>query len=223
LSLPAYVGNCEWEPSGEPERKTPPNELPTLTEPWMGRMDKVEAFRGIYAVRSAYLGGYIIDNTPKSNSPFQGMASVDLVVALPPDFSQFLSPGSTSIKTAQINVANIGVTGVIPGADHVDGSRSVSYFAPETTYLYFAPVLPTAPRFSGVVVPTVPRVLRSIITATANSVTKNFTGALAPSALVTALTMPPVDKLQSFSPDPIPGTPWYRVTETWARELQGDS
>lgn len=218
-----YVGNCAWEPAGNPEPSDPPNELPTTTEPWLGRSAQTAAFRAAYYIGRSYLGGYIIANTPRANGFCPGMDTCDLVIARPPDFSAFLSPCSTSLKAATKTAAAVAASGIIDGADEVDGSRTVAYYAPDTTYTYFAATLPTAPRYSSVVVPTAPRILRSTITASANGTTKTFSGALAPAALVTALDMPAVEKLQNFSPEPIPGTPWYRVTEVWARELTGDS
>jgi len=218
-----YVGDCSWAPSSEPEPSDPPNELPITREPWIGRQDLTAAFRLTKAIGSQYLGGYIIDNTPRDNTPFPGVATVELIIARPPNFSAYLAPCSTSLKTASLNVPAISASGIIDGETSVDGSRFVSYQAADTTYTYFASGLPTAPRFTGVIVPTAPRILRSVITASAGGTTVTFSGANAPAALVSALTMAEVDKLQSFSPEPIPGTPWYRVTEVWARELQGDS
>ena len=219
----SYLADCDWAPSGHPEPSDPPNELPTTRETWIGRQDQTAAFRAEKAVGSEYLGGYILDNTPRDNTPFQGVATIELIIARPPDFEAYLSPSSTSLKTATLTAAAIAASGIIEGATEVDGSRTVSYLAPDTTYTYFASILPTEPRFSSVVVPTEPRVLHSVMTASANGTTKPFVGALAPAALVSALAMPAVEKLQSFSPEPIPGTPWYRVTEVWARELTGDT
>lgn len=222
-ALPSYVGDCSWQPSGNPEPSDPPNELPTTTEPWMGRSDQTASFRAAYFVGKPYLGGFITANTPKSNGFCPGIDTCDLVIARPPDFQKFLSPCSTAVKTGTKTAAGVAVTGVIPGASTVDASREVSYYAPETSYSYFAVTLPTAPRFTTVAVATQPRVIRSVIRASAGGVEKVFSGALAPAGLVTALFMPVADKLTSFSPEPIPGTPWYRCTDMVTRELTGDT
>jgi len=223
MSALIYGGDSSWQPSGNPEPHDPPNELPTTREPWIGRQDLTAAFREDYPVGGEYLGGYILDNTPRDNTPFPGVATVDLIIARPPDFEAYLDFSSTSPKTATKTATGISASGIITGETTVDGARTVSYLAPETTYTYFASTLPTAPRFSKVLVDTEPRILRSNMTASANGTTVPFTGLLAPAALVTALDMPAVEKLQSFNPEHIAGTPWYRVTEVWARELTGDT
>lgn len=216
-----YVGNCEWEPSGNAEPKRPPNELPTLTEPWIGRSDKTDEFLAAHAIGSSYLGGYIIENTPKDNSPFQGVASVDLVIALEPDFNAYLAMPNTATKTA-CKTAALTASGIIEGESELKAERNVSFYAPETRYTYFSSTKPDGPRFDAVLSVAEPRILRSAVKVSANQKEVTFGGGNAPAALVAALTMAPWDKCTDHSAEPIPGTPWYRCTDVVTRELQGD-
>ena len=148
-ALPSYVGDCAWAVSGNAEPSDPPNELPTTSEPWLGRSDQTTAWRAQYHIGLTYLGGYITGNTPKANGFCPGMDTCDLLIARPPDFTKFLAPCSTSLKTASLGVQAIAASGIIDGADHVDGTRTVAYYAPETSYSYFSETLPTAPRYSS--------------------------------------------------------------------------
>lgn len=222
-----YVGNCGWEPSGNPEPSRPPLELPTIREPWIGRQDQTSAFLAAHPIGGSHLGGYIIENTPRDNTPFEGVASVDLIVALPPDFLTAKVENSTSYKTAT-RTATVESSLIIPGATSVDAERAITYAAPETTYTYFASSAPSGPRYTSVATSAEARVLSSRVTARGEigdgqQIEKKFTGALAPAALVTALTMAPVDKGTSHQSAVIPGTPWYRCTDVVTRELEGDT
>lgn len=216
-----YGGNCNWEPSGEPEPSTPPNELPTTREPWLGRSDQLSSFLSSKAVGSSYLGGYIIDNTPRDNTPFPGVASVDLIIALPPSFSDYTAVSSSSTKTASKS-ATVSAAGIIEGESEVAAERSATFTSPETRYTYFAATRPTANRFSSPLTSGDPVLKRSVIKASANGKEATFAGGTAPAALVSALAMPPVDVGNFPEAEPIAGTPWFRCTEVWTRELRGD-
>lgn len=218
----SYLGNCAWAPSGHPEPSDPPNELPTTREPWIGRQDLLAAFRADYFIGREYLGGYIIDNTPRDNTPFQGVATVELIIARAPDFAAFTSANSVATKTATKS-ASIVSGAIIDGATSVDATRSVSYDAPETTFSYFSPTLPDAPRYSTVAISTEPRLRRSSITARGNNgAQKTWTGALAPAPVVSALSMPAA-AVVSHTSEAIPGTPWYRCRDVVTQELTGDT
>jgi len=217
-----YGGDCSWQPSGNPEPHDPPNELPTTREPWIGRQDLTGAFRAEYHIGREYLGGYIIDNTPRDNTPFPGVATVDLVIARPPDFAAFTTANSVATKSGTKS-ANVVSSAIIDDATSVDATRTVSYEAPETTYSYFSATLPDAPRYSTVAISTEPRVRRSSITARGNNGReKSWTGGLAPAPLVSALSMPAA-AVVSHTSEAIPGTPWYRCRDVVTQELTGDT
>jgi len=230
-----YGGDSSWQPSGNPEPHDPPNELPTTREPWIGRQDLTAAFRAEYHIGREYLGGYIIDNTPRDNTPFPGVASVDLIIARKPDFSAFLVSNSAATKTSSKS-ATVATSGVIPNATSVDAVQTVSYRAPESTYRYFAEGIPGGARFNAMAIPSATRVIASRITArgittsaglhdppVGTQLERTYTGAVAPAPLVSALAMPEVANVTSHTAEPISGTPWYRCSDTVTLELTGDT
>lgn len=221
-----YIGNCDWQPAGEAELHAPPHEIPTLREPWLGRSDDLPTFLDEHAVGSEYLGGWIIDVTPRDNTPFFGVASADVVVALPPDATVYLSSDSEETKTATKS-AVVTTSLVIDGATEVTATRDVLYSSAKTTYSYFALSRPGSNRFSSVLTVRSPRIIRSVIRATAKDgplagQERTWPFANAPAPLVSALSMSATNIGTRPEAEPIPGTPWFRCTETWTRELQGD-
>lgn len=233
-----YVGNCEWEPSGEPEPRNPPKGLPTTMEPWIGRSDKLAAFLVSKPVGASYLGGYIIDNTPRDRTPFDGAASVDLIVARPPSFSAYEAGGGLVRKTAQksASITNATIWKSIAGRDAtaeelaldgfaytVDCEKVVTYDSPETTYRYFTSSRPSGPRFHTEIGGNSVRIRRTRVTARTQfaQAQRIYTGGSAPGAIVTALSMAEVN-IVSMQCDEIVGTPWFQCVDTVTRELQGD-
>lgn len=216
----SYIGDCTWKPLGEPEPSDPPNELPTTREPWLGRMDQVAAFRAQYFVGRSYLGGFIIANSPQSHSP--GMLEIDLVIARPPNFQASLTATTRSIKTASKS-ATINNSSIIKGETEIKAVRSVSFYAPETRYTFFAADSPNGPRFTKSLGTRKPQILSAVITCNgASGKERTFAGANAPAALLSALSMPEVDTVVSDGGEPIAGTPWFRCTDTVTREFKGD-
>lgn len=231
MSLPGiiFLGDASWQPLGNPEPSDPPNDLPTTREQWIGRADLTSSFRTTYRVGAGHLGGYIIDNTPRSNQPFYGLDTIDLIVARQPDFNAFVLEPTMSLKTATKS-ANVSGTGIIPPALIPPGStapnplpctRTVNFYSPEAKYTYFSSLRPDAPRFSSIGSSRQPIVVRSVITVQLSSGILVFSGN-APAPIVTALFMPVTDSLTGTEAQLIRGTPWYHCTDTLSRVLRGD-
>lgn len=218
-----YKGNCEWEPAGDREARTPPNDLPITQEPWMGRSDKTAAFLAQYAVGKQYLGGYIIENTPKSNYPFPGVDWVDLQIAMPPKFDVVLSHPGRSIKTAQKS-ATVQSSGVIDGESEVTCVKEITYYAPEIRYEYFASKRPAGARYTDAAGIGSPEIIRSVIRVTGKTTGKEitYTNSTAPAAVVTAMIMGETNLVSGHEARQIPGTPWYSCTDVVSREFAGD-
>jgi hypothetical protein len=222
MANPTYVGNCTWAKTRISAEKTDlPNEVATSVEAWSGRSDQTDAFRLLYYIGKEYLGGYIVDNALQPESPGRGMDAVNLKILRPPSFSAFLASTSTTVKTSQIS-ATIVTALVFDSATSVDATRSASYEAPETTYIYFAPRRPNAARFTQVFTTATTRVTSSSISAKGDDGSSAVYGGNAPAVLVAALTMPEADVLTSFQAEPIPGTPWYKCTDVIVLELVGN-
>jgi hypothetical protein len=215
-----YRGNCEWEPSSLPIPRDPPKELPTTTEPWMGRQDKLAAFLAAWPIGKPYLGGFIIDRDPRDNSPFPGAAEVTFTIARPPDFLAYSVANGRSIKTASISTT-VASSSIIPGETSVDAVREVGFYAPESRYSYFASTMPDGERYDSLAITAGIRIIRSVIRASAGGKERVYGGSNAPAALVSALYMGPITRVAHES-SPIEGTPWYRCTDTVSLELEGD-
>lgn len=226
-----YLGDSSWQPLGNPEPSEPPNELPTVRETWIGRSDLTDAFRAGKPIGSGYLGGTIIDNTPRSNQPSYGLDTVELIVARPPNFIVYLADTGLSLKTATKS-ANVTGTNIIPPSlvppgvtvpNPIPCTRTVSFYSPETRYRYFSSARPAAARFLGAGWGDV-QIQSSRITVQLSSGPLEFGGANAPAAIVSALHMPTID-MRTGGPEgtSIKGTSWFDVTEVWSRVLAGDT
>lgn len=215
----SYIGNCEWEPSGEPEPHNPPNELPTTSESWIGRSDKMAAFLATYRVGVVRLGGFIIDVRVRDGSPFLGVGSADLVIARPPDFGAALEENSTSTQTFQKS-ATVTALDVIPEATEVRVRRKTTARVTTTLWRYFSGSLPGGPRFSSVANGANPRILADSVTAVASkpdgaSRGEVYIGSWAgsPPSVRDALRLGITSYAEAHSAERIAGTPWYRCTD----------
>ena len=173
---------------------------------------------GIYVDPDTGAQGYILDNTPKTNTPCPGMDSIDLLVAFAPDLTGYRAKPGLSIKTAS-NSGAVEDSTIITGATTVNAKVDISFYSPHCVYTYFATGYPLVPRFTTMLDSRQPVIIRALYSATAsgggNSV--QFGGQAAPLSLVAALSMPIKDELSDFAAEPILGTPWYRVTCTISR------
>ncbi len=223
-------------------------ELPTVVESWSGPLGPGsltsaglvdsslrDAFVAAVPVGTLYGGGlalpgpsvdpvgYLIDVSSRESGTY---AAVDRVVAYAPTFigrdrSTYLLDGGYPKKTATFSAA-ITNSSVIPGQTDLACTCKVSFYSPESKYTYFTQGYPAGQAFAGVAGGAQPQIVGSLMTVSAGGQTQTFGGATAPSPVVSALYMPVADILDEFSPVQIPGTPWYKVTETWARVFQGD-
>ena len=218
-----YLGDCSWQPINDPQVSSLPNDLPILIEVWLGREDLAAAWQALHPIGQEYLGGYVIDNTPRPHSPAAMIC--ELKVALPPDFTKYLLDPSRALKTAT-KTAVVESSDIIPGgADSaVNAVRNVTFYAPEGRYQYFASAAPSGPRFSSAGGTAQPAIIRSVITATGQTsgTVVTFAGTNAPSALVSALTMNAQDYFVDLDANQIKGTPWYECRECWSRQQAGD-
>lgn len=225
-----YLGDLSWAAVGEQIPRKPPGDLYTITEPWNGRQDQLSQFLTNYPVGGSYLGGTIIDNTPRNHDPCEGMCAVDLVVAVGCDTKTVLSNPGLSLSKATLSVQNKAIANVVPlaaggFAANINASITSIYYAPEMRYTYMATSQPTKVRFTKVGYGK-PAIIAQTIVATdaANSgASISFTGGVAPAGLVSALTQSNIDKNVGFNCEQIAGTTYYRCTETWRTELAADS
>lgn len=232
-SLFEYVGDCEWRLI-KSQPSDPANEMETQRDTWFGRTDKLEQFLQQYPLYAPYTGedgtsGYItLRSVNDDGNPF---STVDLQISLPPDFQRYLVSNGWGIKTASAS-ANVTGSNLIPssmlpdGADPPDSiqcTRSVSFFAPESQYTYFASSKPSGPRFNSYSGTQQPFILSSRISCNVAGASIVFAGAVASAPIVAALTMPLVSVIVSTTAEQIPGTPWYRCKDGVALQYQGDS
>jgi hypothetical protein len=217
----SYIGDDSWSEAGEVQYASPPHDIPTARQKWIGRSDTVDTFRAAHAVGSAFLGGYITDNTPQEHTPSPGLATVELLVLLPPDFEDYLASDQNSTKTASKS-ADVTASGIIPGETALKCTHEVTFKSPATKYTYFAATRPSGALFSAPLTSASPVIIRSVMKASANGQERTFAGAVAPAPIVSALTLSTVNVGNEPEAEPIPGTPWFRCSEVWSRELEGD-
>ncbi len=196
-------------------------ELPIYSEEWEGRYDQLATHLANYPVEMNYAGGYIVEHDIKDTAP---KAGVEMFIAMPPNFDSYkLKKGTSRKVTTKSATITSGASAIISGADSIEATRTVSYDAPEARYSYFKATEPTAVTYgttSGSIV-----VKRSVIIARATvdgvQVEKVYSGAVAPSPLVIALTMAIVD-VAVLDAEQIPGTPWFSCNDVVTREFDGD-
>jgi len=221
------IGDCSWQPSALPLSRDVAFEVPTLTEPWMGRKDQAAAFKAAYDIGLSYLGGYITDRNFKDNSPFPGMSECDLIIALQPNVLLYLADPNTAIKTVQKSAT---VNGRLDdngqyqtsSSEQVQVVYSASYYAPETHYTYFASARPNGPRFSAVLSTWTPRIITASIKVSGQGHEATY-GYVAPAPIASAVTLGTQDRLTSFEATQIKGTPWYQCRDVISREFLGDT
>ncbi len=196
-------------------------EMPVVVESWRGRADQRDTFLAKYPMGLLYGGGYIVRTSGRDDGAW---SMVDITIGLAPDFTTDWPANGVSTKIATMS-AKVTASGILAGETEVIAERSVSFYSPETRHAYFAAKKPSGAKYSTVLIATQPTIIRSVIKATgvASGQSITFPGLYAPAALVSALFMPTVDTVTDHQSPCIPGTPWYRCTDTVSRVLQGDS
>ena len=227
-----YVGHREFTLQKTSETRAA-DDAGRYSETWRGAADLAAAFAAGYAPGSPYGSGYIAE--VRREEPQGPYADVEIVVVRPPDFGRFTTANSTTVKTATKSAQNIACTGVLPDytdasgntveVENVNAEKKVTYLTAETKYTYHASSKPSGPRFSAIGLAMTISVLSRSISVTdadgGSSETVILRGATAPAPIASALTMPEIDRV-IHEHSPIPGTPWYRCTDTVTREYLGD-
>lgn len=212
-----YIGDCSWLLVDERDARRA-NDLPILRHVYEGRADQAETFRLTKAIGTQLSGGYITDvGKIIPQGPF---ATLEVTIALPPDFLTYKLSKSRMQQTSSKG-ATITNSQIIPGETQIEGNRTVSFIAPQAVYSYFASSRPAGPRFTSPAENDAPRMLRSVITATAGGKSRTYYGN-APGALVSALAMPAVGLITGHTSEPIPGTPWFDCQDTISYVYRGD-
>lgn len=208
------------------EKDLYPDFGPTLhTEEWRGSPLQIAAKAATLTRGNAYAGGYLVDfEVEEGDGPYD---TLYIKVLLAPSFTAYLAVNSRGIKTASIS-ADVdsaatweSIAGEAPTDDTiVSVNRDVTYYAPQTTYHYFASSQPTGARFTAVAAGAI-RAIRGRLTAQAGGRTKVY-GGNAPAAIVSATNMPEAASLVDHTAERIAGTTWWRCTDVVALEYQGD-
>jgi hypothetical protein len=164
-----------------------------------------------------WAGGYIVDRSSREQGPY---IEATLSIALPPDFNAVQISGTFGIQTIS-KTANVVNSSVIPGATSVDATRQMSFYAYSRVFKYWASSTPGGPRFTTAQIAD-PITLSDFTRATAAEGTptgqkSRIYGTSLPSPLLSAMTIPIVTLLTAFDFDPIPGTPWFRCSDTVSR------
>jgi hypothetical protein len=214
-----FVSNCAFRFISQTKRQKARG-LPTRTVTWTGRYDALDAFVALYPISSQYGTGWITDLDIKDTTP---EASVDIIIADPPDFSGYSVKPSTTVKTFTASGTLDGTT-LFPDDEitTTEAKRSTSARVHQSTYRYYASQLPLGPRFDTEVTGQNPTILRDSITVTAHLTaggdkTIVYSYASAP-ALVKAVVAYTTESVNTdFSADPIDGSPWYDCTDTVIR------
>ena len=214
-----FVANCAFRFISQIKRQKARG-LPTRTVTWTGRYDALDAFVALYPISSQYGTGWITDLDIKDTTP---EASVDIIIADPPDFSGYSVKPSTTVKTFTAAGTLDGTT-LFPDDEitTTEAKRSTSARVHQSTYKYFCNGLPLGPRFSTEVTGQNPTILRDSITVTAHLTaggdkTIVYSYSNAPAIVKTAVAYTIESVNTDFSGDPIDGSPWYDCTDTVIR------
>ena len=217
-----FVANCAFRFISQIKRQKALG-LPTRTVTWTGRYDALDAFVALYPTSSQYGTGWITDLDIKDTTP---EASVDIIIADPPDFSRYSVKPSTTVKTFTAS-GTLDGTGIFPdegtdGITSTEAKRSTSARVHQSTYRYYASQLPLGPRFDTEVTGQNPTILRDSVIVTAHLAkggdkTATFTFASAPAEVRAVVGYTTESINTDFSADPIDGSPWYECTDTVIR------
>jgi len=137
-----FVANCAFRFISQIKRQKARG-LPTRTVTWTGRYDALDAFVALYPISSQYGTGWITDLDIKDTTP---EASVDIIIADPPDFSGYSVKPSTTVKTFTAAGTLDGTT-LFPDDEitTTEAKRSTSARVHQSTYKYYARNSPLAP------------------------------------------------------------------------------
>ena len=174
-------------------------------------------FRTARTPGTLWEGGYVVEFRGSRAGMY---AEAQLLVADAPNFDIYTLATSRARQTASMG-RTVSTSLVIPGASEVEANRTVSFIAPQSIFSYWASSKPAGPRFTSPSERETPKLLRSVITATANGSSRTYYGS-APAPLSAALSMPAVGIITSHSADPVPGTPWYRCQDVISWVYRGD-
>jgi hypothetical protein len=227
-----YVGLSEnWWIVDEDDGR-PFFELPTKVETWQMKATHYEQFKSNFKEGTARNGGYILELRGKGSGM---LPTVQLIIALPPDFIAYTLSTGRSQQTATKG-RTVETSVVIRGAEEVEAQVVMGFIAPVHTFRYWASTKPSGPRFTTPPDSATPilRYVRTTVTAeagydkdgkpttteadivTRSNVTKTYYGN-APAPISSALNMPAGGRITNHSAEPVPGTPWYRCEDeiTW--------
>lgn len=215
----SYVGLPDYWLTSEEEGR-PFFDLPTISQTWKMRGDRVGAFKSAFPVGAAFAGGYIVDRRLRD----QGMLpEATLSIALAPNFSAVQEENSVSIQVFQKS-AGVTSSDVIPGATAVRVRRKVSARVTQTTWRYFAGGLPGGARFSTVASGANPWILSDTVIAAASAPEDAPKGEVylgswagSPTAVRDALRFNIRSYAESHSASRIPGTPWFSCQDVCVR------
>jgi hypothetical protein len=219
----SLVSNCDWRfITGR--RSGRAKGLPARTHIWEGRFDQLDAFLALYPVGAPHEGGYIIDRDIRDLVP---KSEVDLILALPPDFEAFkVRPGMSNkvySKTGTVDDSGHTLFTTTPYPTSIEATRTLSARVHASTYLYFAPALPLASRYTAEVTGQNPRILSDEIIVTArydggHEKNRTYPGyAYAPANVKAAIDLDIRDSVEGFDAKEIEGTPWFECSDTVVR------
>jgi hypothetical protein len=207
-----FVSTCTWRfMSGR--RTSKHKGLPTRAETWEGRYDELTTF---LPTGAAYNGGYIVDHDVRDTGP---KASVDLIVAFPPDFNDWSTQPATSNKVFSTSgtVDDSGHTlfTTAPYPTSIEAKRTLVARVHSSRYRYYAASLPLGPRFSTEATGQNPKKLRDEIIVTAKFAdgvekVRTYNSIASCEANVSAAVgMDITTSVEDFTAQEIDGTPWY--------------
>lgn len=104
-----------------------------------------------------------------------------------------------------------------PAQLDVNLTREINYRALQTTWSYVTTKRPTRPFVGRTSTGQSPQIVSSSLTASSQLGTRVYNGAVAPARYVSATEPATVDFLMDLNPVPIPGTPFFEVTEVISR------
>ena len=219
-----YIGNCEWEPAGEPEPRGNAGGVPQVVEVWIGRSDKLQQFLATKPLRMAYLGGYITARSAKDGSPGDGAATVDITVSLPPDFNASSSPATYAMRSA-VKSGSLNNTAINARYAHYYLRRELTYESPTNRFRYYSSSRPAAARFSnntGTI-----RKVKEIITVDCYDSNwkwlhrDELSWSQLPNEMKAVLEFTKKANA-TVEANPVEGTPWWDCVDTVTADYQGD-
>ena len=223
-----YIGDCSFQLAKSPERRARANDVPTITETWVGRTDQKAAFLASYATGSSYGSGYLVDYDDTDHTPGPGLTTIKLTFANQPNVQVTQSPSTFSVRTAVKSATVIDGT-IYPGVAQYYVAREVTYQSPTTKYRYFASSQPSAPRFANV--NGVIRILKDNSTIDYLDSSFQYNAKFPRLVIPTAQLHPTLKEAvplttqtnATIDADPIDGTPFWRCTDTVTKDYKSDS